>query len=193
MTRSRARTSLALLVIAAVVGVGLWQVSHLRSQTSTDGTDAGVGLTIYRGDEAITLPRIEGTTIDGQALDLADLRGRVVVLNVWGSWCGPCRAEAPDLVAVSNETATRGVQFVGVNVRDNLAAARAFVRTYQIAYPSFDDQDGLVLARFNGIIPVSAVPSTLVVDREGAIRARVVGTVDATTLRGLIEDAEQTG
>lgn len=71
--------------------------------------------------------------------------------------------------------------------------ARAFVRKYQITFPSFDDQNGLVLAQFNGIIPVSAVPSTLVVDREGAIRARVVGTVDATTLRGLIEDAEQIG
>ncbi|WP_460834443.1 TlpA family protein disulfide reductase [Nocardioides hungaricus] len=112
-----------------------------------DGTAAGVGLTLYRGQEAIPLPQIRGTTIDGQALDLTDLRGRVVVLNVWGSWCGPCRAEAPDLAAVATETATRGVEFVGIDVRDNPAAARAFVRKYQITYPSFDDQNGLVLAQ----------------------------------------------
>ncbi len=126
-------------------------------------------------------------------LDLADLRGHVVVLNVWGSWCAPCRAEAPDLAAISKETESRGVRFVGIDVRDNPAAARAFARSYGITYPSFDDQNGLVLAQFTGIIPVSAVPSTLVVDKSGVIRARVVGQVDGSTLRGLIQDAEKLG
>lgn len=184
---------MVLLVIALAVGVGWWQMDQLRSRASVDGGDAGVGLTLYGGDDGVPLPTIDGKTVDGQMLDLADLRGHVVVLNVWGSWCAPCRAEAPDLAAISKETEPRGVRFVGLDVRDNTAAARAFARRYRITYPSFDDQNGLVLAQFTGIIPVSAVPSTLVVDKSGVIRARVVGRVDGRTLRGLIADAEKIG
>ncbi|MFC5175121.1 TlpA family protein disulfide reductase [Nocardioides taihuensis] len=192
-TLRKARTAVVFLVIAAVVGVGWWQMHDLRSRASTDGSDAGAGLTLYRADEGVPVPQIAGKTVDGQMLDLADLRGHVVVLNVWGSWCAPCRAEAPDLAAISEETEPRGVRFVGIDVRDNPAAARAFARNYGITYPSFDDQNGLVLAQFTGIIPVSAVPSTLVVDKSGVTRASVIGRVDGSTLRGLIEDAEKTG
>lgn len=192
-TLRKARAVVVLLVIVAVVGVGWWQMDHLKSRASTDGTGAGVGLTLYRGDDGIPLPQIEGKTVEGQILDLADLRGHVVVLNVWGSWCAPCRAEAPDLATISKESEPLGVQFVGIDVRDNPAAARAFARSYGITYPSLDDQNGLVLAQFTGIIPVSAVPSTLVVDKAGIIRARVIGKVDGSTLRGLIEDAEKVG
>lgn len=189
----KARTVVVLLVIAAVVAVGWWQMDHLKSRASADGSDAGVGLTLHRGDDGIPLPQIEGKTVDGQMLDLADLRGHVVVLNVWGSWCAPCRVEAPDLAAISKETQPSGVRFVGIDVRDNPAAARAFARNYAITYPSFDDRNGLVLAQFTGIIPVSAVPSTVVVDKSGVIRARVIGKVDGGTLRGLIEDAAKLG
>lgn len=188
--RRKARTVVVVLVIAAILGVGWWQLGELRSQARN--TDAGgVGLTLYPGDEGIPLPDIEGKTITGEMLSLEGLRGHVVVVNVWGSWCAPCRAEAPDLATISKETAPRGVRFVGIDVRDNPAAGRAFEREFGITYPSFDDQNGLVLAAFTGIIPVSAVPSTLVVGRDGIIRARNIGRIDATTLRGLIEDVEE--
>jgi thiol-disulfide isomerase/thioredoxin len=190
-TLRKARTLVVLLVIVSVIGVAWWQVKHLKAGTASDGSNAGVGLTLYDGDAGIALPAISGKTVDDQTLSLGDLRGHVLVLNVWGSWCAPCRAEAPDLAKISAETAPRGVRFVGIDVRDNAAAARAFARSYGITYPSFDDQNGLVLAQFTGIIPVSAVPSTLVVDKRGVIRARVVGRVDGGTLRGLIEDAEK--
>ena len=190
--RRKARTVGVVLVIAAVLGVGLWQLRELRSQARN--TDAGgVGLAQYPGDEGIPLPEIEGRTITGETLSLKDLRGHVVVLNVWGSWCAPCRAEAPDLAKVAKETARRGVRFVGIDVRDNPAAGRAFEREFGTTYPSFDDQNGLVLAAFTGIVPVSAVPSTLVVDRDGVVRARNIGRIDDGTLRGLIEDAEKVG
>jgi thiol-disulfide isomerase/thioredoxin len=189
----KARVVVVLAVIASIVGIGGWQLTQLTSPAVDDDVDVAAGLTLYEGDDGIPLPTIEGRTVDGDTLDLAGLRGHVLVLNVWGSWCAPCRAEAPDLAAISEETASRGVRFVGIDVRDNPAAARAFARSYGITYPSFDDQSSLVLAQFTGIIPVSAVPSTLVVDRRGTIRARVVGQVDGTTLRGLIEDAERLG
>lgn len=192
-TLRKARTVVVLLVVAVVVGAGWWQLNNLESRATVGGSGAEVGVTLFRGDDGIPLPAIEGKTVDGQMLDLADLRDHVVVLNVWGSWCAPCRAEAPDLAAISKETEPRGVRFVGIDVRDNPVAARAFARKYGITYPSFDDRNGLVLAQFTGIIPVSAVPSTLVVDESGVIRARVIGKVDGKTLRGLIEDAEEIG
>lgn len=174
-----------------IIAVALWQAHELKSGASTAGDAAAdMGLALYPGNTGVPLPEIRGRTIAGDSLSLRSLRGHVVVLNVWGSWCAPCRAEAPDLAAISTETGVRGVRFVGIDVRDNPSAARAFERNYAITYPSFDDQDGLVLAQFTGIVPVSAVPSTLVVDRNGIIRARVVGRVQATTLRGLIHDAE---
>lgn len=188
----RARVIVVVAVIAAILGIGWWQLRELRSQIRD--TDAGaVGLTLYQGEDGIPLPDVEGRTITGESLSLEDLRGHVIVLNVWGSWCAPCRAEAPDLATISKETARRGVRFVGIDVRDNPAAGRAFEREFGITYPSFDDQNGLVLASFTGIVPVSAVPSTLVIDRDGIIRARNIGRIDASTLRGLIEDVEKAG
>lgn len=179
-------------IIAGIVAVALWQAHELKTRaTDSGGGDAGTGLTLYPAEKGIPLPEIQGRTIAGDTLSLRDLRGHVVVLNVWGSWCAPCRAEAPDLAAISKETGVRGVRFVGIDVRDNPSAGRAFERNYAITYPSFDDENGLVLAQFTGIIPVSAVPSTLVADRNGVIRARVVGRVEGKTLRGLIEDAEK--
>jgi thiol-disulfide isomerase/thioredoxin len=178
-------------VIVSIVAVSWWQVDNLRSGAS-DGVNgnAGSGLTLFPGPQGVHLPRVEGRTLDGQKLALSELRGHVVVLNVWGSWCAPCRAEAPDLARISAETASRGVRFVGIDVRDNAAAAQAFLRHYGITYPSFDDQGGLVLVQFTGLVPVGAVPSTIVVDKQGIVRARAVGRIDATTLRGLIDDAE---
>lgn len=180
------------MIVIGVVAVGLWQAYQFKNNISTSGSGTGgSGLTLYPGDKGIPLPTVSGRTITGSRLSLQNLRGHVLVLNVWGSWCAPCRAEAPDLARISKATYPRGVRFVGIDVRDNPAAGRAFERHFGITYPSFDDQQGLVLASFTGIIPISAVPSTLVVDRNGVIRARNIGRIDATTLRGLIRDTEQ--
>ena len=182
------RLAAVALVVAVLVGAG-WEYRQLRGSDSPVN-NTGTGLTLFYGDKGIPLPAIKGRTLDGAQLNLDSLRGHVLVLNVWGSWCAPCRAEAPDLAKISKETAPRGVRFVGIDVRDNVAAAKAFERNYGITYPSFDDQQGLVLAQFTGIIPVGAVPSTIVIDRTGTIRARIIGRLDPSTLRGLITDAE---
>lgn len=180
-------------LVVVILGTALWQAARLKSDGSgspSGAGDMGTGLTLYPGSKGIPLPDLQGRTIDGKRLSVRGLRGHVVVLNVWGSWCGPCRAEAPVLAAISHDTVGQGVRFVGVDVRDNPAAGRAFERSFGITYPSFDDQNGLVLAQFTGIIPVSAVPSTVVADRHGIIRARIVGRVDQKTLRGVIRDTE---
>jgi thiol-disulfide isomerase/thioredoxin len=111
-----------------------------------------------------------------------------VVINVWGSRCAPCQAETPDLVRLSHEFADRGVRFVGINTRDNSAAARAFERTLKVPYPSVEDQGGRLLLNFRHIIPTAVVPSSVVIDRDGKVAARVIGRVTYTTLKGLLED-----
>ncbi|MFC7407020.1 TlpA family protein disulfide reductase [Georgenia alba] len=129
-----------------------------------------------------------GTTYDGTDLDLADWRGDVVVLNFWYAACPPCRAEAPDLAAVHDDYAERGVRLLGVNPRDDAGAAQAFERTFEVPYPSLHDQGARAVAAFEGAVPLQAMPSTVVLDREGRVAARILGQADPTILRGLIDD-----
>ena len=187
-TKSRVRLTIIVTVAGLLVGAAWLQMRHLN--TAATGATGSTGLSLYAPEERVRVPQVTGKSLDGVDLDLAQLRGHVVVLNVWGSWCAPCRAEAPDLARVSRETASDGVRFVGIDVRDNTSAARAFADRFGIEYPSFNDANGLVLAQFAGLIPVSAVPSTLVIGADGMVRARIVGRVDPTTLRGLISDAQ---
>jgi thiol-disulfide isomerase/thioredoxin len=132
---------------------------------------------------------VAGTTLTGEPLDVAALRGAPVVLNVWGSWCAPCHAEAPDLVAAEAELAADGVQFVGVNIRDrSVEAARGFEAEYGIDWPSLHDPDSLLLLELAGAVPPNAVPTTLVLDADGRVGARIVNQVDRATLVGVVEE-----
>ena len=181
--RRAAAAALALTVLAACG-------SSTPSGTSKAVADENIttGLTRWEPAQRPLLPRLMGRTLDGGPLDLADWRGHVVVVNAWGSWCGPCREEAPDLRRVWAETKADGVRFVGIDTRDNDAAARAFTREFRVGYPSLVDDSGRVMLAFGRTIPISAVPSTVVVDARGRIAARVIGAVTYSTLRGLLED-----
>ena len=127
------------------------------------------------------------TTIDGRQMSLADIRPKPAVINLWYAACPPCRVEAPDLKAVSEEFADRA-QFIGVNVRDQEPEASAFIANYQIPYPNMIDSNGDMVALLSGVLPPQATPSTVILDAQGRAAARVVGAVDESTLRGLIED-----
>ncbi len=144
-------------------------------------------------DRAIVGP-IAGRTIDGGRFDGSRVEGRVVVYNVWGSWCSPCRKEAPDLKRLSDELHAKGVRFVGIDVKDNDASAVAFQREFDIKYPSIATADsGQVLLAIGDAVPLGAVPTTVVVDREGRVAARVVGIASYDTLKGLIDDVLEEG
>ncbi|WGX96396.1 TlpA disulfide reductase family protein [Nocardioides sp. L-11A] len=182
--RRRAVVRTAAIAVLAVLTAGC-SANAGGSPTATDR----VVEQVPAGDR-VRVERFTGTLLDGTAFDSADVAGRVVVYNVWGSWCAPCRTEAPALARVSGDTAAQDVRFVGINVRDNDAAARAFEASYGIAYPSLTtDTSSDALLAFGPSLPPSAVPSTLVVDADGRLAARVIGPVDASTLRALVDDA----
>ena len=126
-------------------------------------------------------PQLSGRTLDGEKLDVADYRGKVVVLNFWASWCAPCRAEAENLIEVANATKADGVEFIGVNVKNDKGEALAFERKQGVPYPSLHDQPGVVLTRFRKLVPQTP-PTTLILDREGRIAGRFIGGVTTREL-----------
>ena len=131
---------------------------------------------------------LNGTTLEGRSWRVADAKGKVLVLNVWGSWCGPCVVEAPHLQQVWSRLSAAGepVQFMGINYRDSVETATAFLRANKVSYPSLEDDGGRTLLALRG--KANATPTTLVLDRRGRIAARVSGPVTAPTLTGLVND-----
>ncbi|MEU4361850.1 TlpA disulfide reductase family protein [Promicromonospora sp. NPDC023987] len=132
--------------------------------------------------------RVTGTAFDGQEIDTDDWDAEVLVLNTWYAACPPCRAEAPDLAAVAEQLEPDGVRFLGINTEDEAPTAQAFERTFTVPYPSIGDRSGRVVAELNGVVPLQAVPTTVVVDKDGMVAARVIGQIERSTLESLVED-----
>ncbi|MBT2543763.1 TlpA family protein disulfide reductase [Streptomyces sp. ISL-44] len=195
----RRSTSGALLLTAVTV-------AGVMTLTSCDDADGGGkssgsaggnyvvgkgGISTVAKGERDEAPKLDGATVDGKTLDTTELKGKIVVLNVWGSWCPPCRAEAPGFAKVSKELADAGkdVAFVGINTRDNSTQnATAFEESYGITYPSLYDPDGKLMLRFpKGTLNPQAIPSTIVLDKEGKIAARTLIAVNETQLRSMID------
>jgi thiol-disulfide isomerase/thioredoxin len=168
----------------------------LSACAAADGDDSARDAGFIAGDGSITTiapservdaPSIDGVLMSGESWSLEQERGRVVVLNVWASWCAPCRAEAPVLQSLWEEFEKSGVSFVGLNTRDSPATAISFEKSYGITYPSVVDSDGRIQLQFSGIAPPQAIPTTLVIDRDGKVAGRILGRASESTLRGLIE------
>jgi thiol-disulfide isomerase/thioredoxin len=132
---------------------------------------------------------VAGEAVDGARVSLADHLGKVVVVPVWGSWCAPCRAEAPMLAAAARDLEDDGVVFLGINSRDpNVTEARQFVDDFDIPYQSIHDPDGRNLLAFHGTLPPQTVPSFVFIDAEGRVAARALDKVGRSTLYGVVED-----
>lgn len=157
--------------------------------TSGDsGFVAGSGaVTVIPPDERGAPVALAGSLVGGGDYDVAAHRGTVFLLNVWGSWCAPCRREAPELVRAWADVRNDGVQFLGLNTRDDAdAAAVAFERRFDITYPSLRDPDGRLQLVFRTSLPPRAIPSTLVLDKQGRVAARVIGAGTETTFAELV-------
>ncbi|WP_165984972.1 TlpA disulfide reductase family protein [Streptomyces sp. YIM 98790] len=160
-----------------------------RSRSDGDSFPAGTGeITAIPAEQRVPAPDISGESLDGEPLALSDHRGSVVLLNVWGSWCEPCKAEAPHLQRAFDRTRDKGVQFLGINTRDlSPGPAREFERRYGITYPSFYDPEGRLVLRFDGHLLPQAIPSTVVIDRRGRIAARALKALDEEEILAMLQ------
>ncbi len=130
------------------------------------------------------LPALDGDTLSGTTVSTRAFAGHVTVVNVWATWCTPCLQEIPDLKRVADRYASQGVRFLGINYRDDRAAARRWQDDrFHLHYPSLFDPSG----RFAGALNVPNLPGTFVVDPAGTIRWQIVGKTDQAELSGLLD------
>ena len=195
--KKETQRTIALTLVIFIVGTIALSLVGCTSDPLADQFRSGDSKNYIAGDGTVTefdsvqrptfLP-FTGETESGQMLDSEALVGQVVVMNWWYSACAPCRAEAPDLQALSEEFQDQGVQFVGVNVRDTAETALAFDRKFDISFPSIiDAQSGAVSLAFQGVVSPQAVPTTLVIDKQGKVASRILGRIDPSILKTLIE------
>ena len=197
--RGRTRTAVALL-LAATLLTGCAADDSLAQQYR-DGNEKGY----ISGDfQVVEIPEpergdpvvFEGVTETGDPVTSDDYRGEVLVVNFWYAACGPCIVEAPLLEEVWQEYQDQGVAFLGVNTYDQPATALSFARDNNITYPSvIDVNDGQVKLAFAQLTPIQATPTTLVIDRDGRVAARIIGQLAAASILStlvadtLVEDA----
>ena len=184
---------------AALTTIGAASAALLLSACTSGGTSGGGGntgfvtgkngiATVEKGERA-AVPDLSGPTVDGKRADVADHRGKVVVINVWGSWCPPCRLEAKNFEKVHQDLKDQGVAFLGINTRDSsVGLARAFEKEFGVTFPSLYDPTGKLMLRFEkGTLNPQAIPSTLVIDREGKVAARTLQALSEEKLRKMLE------
>lgn len=186
-TRGR---SLRLAVVAATLALLAGCGGGAGTGGSTGGyVSATGGITKVDPADRKTAPEIKGVDLDGKDLSSATYAGKVLVVNVWGSWCPPCRKEAPALQEVAKQYADKGVQFLGVNVRDNSSAALAYEKKFGITFPSLDDYSQKSLLGFKDSLPAQGIPTTWIIDADGKVAVRIfVDNLTASTLAGLVDD-----
>ena len=174
---------LAGVLLIVVLATG-WPGGGHRDVTTVNGDASAV---LYPAGHRPLAPEFSGTTLTGSKLSFSDYRGKVVVLNFWGSWCVPCREEAATLAAVAAKYQQRyGVSFLGVDVRDTTTSALAFTHSFHVSYPSVSDPSSAITLDFTAKVPIAGTPTTLVVDRTGHIAGAVFGTVTYAELTAIL-------
>jgi peroxiredoxin len=177
-----AATVLAGAALAVVLLAG-WATGGNSGVTDVAGSDSAV---LYSAGHRPLAPDFTATTLTGSRLSFSSYRGRVVVVNFWGSWCVPCREEAAALAVTAQQYAPAGVAFLGVDVRDTTASAEAFTRSFGITYPSVSDSGSQITLDFTAVVPIAGTPTTLVIDRTGHIAGAVFGQATYAELTAIL-------
>jgi thiol-disulfide isomerase/thioredoxin len=187
------RKLLAALAISALV----LTTSACANDSLADQFRSGDNKNYIAGDGTVTEFAIgsrpkaaswSGVTESGEAISSTQLEGVITVMNFWYAGCAPCRIEMPELIELQTEFLPEGVQFIGVNVRDSAETSLAFARRIDMNFPSvMDAKTGSVVLGFTGVVTPQAVPTTLVIDAEGNVSARVLGRIDKGILTTLVK------
>ena len=180
MSRRGLVLGLVLAGFVALFALLVW--ASIRS----DGQPAGSGVNDVFGEVEIDereAPDFTLELLDGGALTLSDLRGSVVVVDFWASWCGPCRLEAPNLKQVYEEYRERGVEFVGVGIWERPAEAEVYIEEFGVPYPTGLDIPGDILLEYG----VKGIPEKYFIDRNGRVAAKFVGPSSVEDLRETLD------
>ena len=168
---------LVLVLVAGWAGGGNSGVTYVGGNTSA---------VVYTAGHRPLAPEFAATTLTGSKVRFSAYRGKVVVLNFWGSWCDPCREEAPTLAVVAQQYQSAAVTFLGVDERDTTASAEAFTRNFGITYPSLNDPSQEIALDFTAVVPLEGTPTTLVIDRTGHIAGAVFGAATYPELTAIL-------
>lgn len=193
VTRPGRAVRLALLAATSALAVSGCAGGAIASNSPASNGQSFVsgspGTTVYRAGTGPAAPAVTGPLVGGGRLSLASYHGHVVVLNFWGSWCTPCRAEAPSLAQLARQFGGSGVRFLGIDIRDSPPSAQAFMADFRISYPSLNDPSDNLALDFRDTVPPAGIPTTLVISPSGRIAARVIGSVTYDGLKSLIQRA----
>jgi thiol-disulfide isomerase/thioredoxin len=191
-TRQSRRVAAGAAVAAAILATAGCAGGDIGASTPASSGQSFVGhsyeSTYYQPGSRPVAPPVSGTTVTGQHLNLGQYRGDTIVVNFWGSWCAPCRAEAPALGQLARQLSSRGVRFVGIDIRDEPDSAVAFMQQFNVSYPSISDPNDEIALDFHATVPPADIPTTLVIDRSGRIADRIFG---ASTYRQLLSVINQ--
>jgi thiol-disulfide isomerase/thioredoxin len=191
--RGRRPAAIAALALASGLALAGCAAGPIAQDTPVSNGQSFVsgnsGTTVFRPGAGPVAPTVTGTALTGAKLSLATYHGDVVVMNFWGSWCTPCREEAPALAQLARQFRASGVRFVGVDIRDSPANAEAFMHDFGIQYPSLNDPGDEIALDFRSTVPPAGIPTTLVIARSGRVAARVIGGTSYDGLKHLITQA----
>ncbi len=190
MFKAKRRTVVTVAAVAAVLLAGALTVTLLTQ--GKGNASSGVGTVEYPPGHRPLVPDVTATSLTGAPIKLASYRGKVVVVNFWGSWCDPCREEAPTLGVLAEQYGKRGVVFLGDDVGDTPANALAFLKHEAISYPSMNDPGYSVVQRFDQAVPIGYTPTTVVIDPTGHIASMVIGQVSYGGMVTLLRHARVT-
>ena len=177
-------------VVTTAAAVFVLLVVALVVTVVTQGKgDASGNMVAYPVGQRPAAPEFTATSLTGAPINFASYRGKVVVLNVWGSWCPPCRGEGQTLKYLDEQYGPQGVAFLGDDIEDTPTDALAFLRGEGITYPSVSDSNEAVELRLSLAVPIAATPTTLVIDKTGHIAGQIDGAVTYPEVTTLLDDA----
>jgi thiol-disulfide isomerase/thioredoxin len=189
--KSRRRAVVSVAAVAAVLlagGLTLAFTSGGGLPAGESYLDGNPATTVYKVGYRPLVPGFSGTTLTGAPASLAAYRGKVLVLNFWGSWCGPCQAEGPTLASLSAKYSRAGVAFLGVDMEDTPVNGEAFEQSFGIKYPSINDPGGSVAQDIGSAVLVTDPPTTLVIDSTGHLAGAIRGTATYSVLNSMLSE-----